>query len=119
MKVLRTQLAYLLLLCPLLLGACKKDDVTPQTGNLGLSFKYGSDLSGTRYSLYTEQVWANGRPSATPLRDGTIPTIASGATSSTRIEIDDLNAGNYVFTVGSSNAWSVQVTAGKTTEVYK
>ncbi len=119
MKSLRTRSAYLLLLGPLLLVACKKNDIAPQTGNLGVSFKYGSDLSGTRYSLYTEQVWTSSNRFATPLRDGPIPTIASGTTGSTRIEIDELNPGNYVFVVGSSNSWSVQVTAGKTTEVVK
>lgn len=104
----------------LTVASCKKEEVAPQTGNLVVRFQYGADLSGTRYSLFTEQVWTSAGRFATPLRDGTIPSLASGATTgNATITINDLNAGNYVFVIGSVNSWSVQVTAGKTTEVTK
>ncbi|WP_310397016.1 hypothetical protein [Hymenobacter sp.] len=101
-------------------SACKKEEVVPQTGNLVLRFKYSSNLSGTTYSLFTEPVWTSSGRFATPLRVGVLPALAPNASSGdAAVEIKDLNAGNYVFVVGNNNSWSVQVTAGKTTEVNK
>ena len=98
--------------------ACQKEEVPPQTGNLLLRVNYGGNLSRAPYYLFTEQVWASGR-SATPLREGALPALAATAiTGNAVVELKDLNAGNYIFVLGSSSSssWSVQVTAGKTTE---
>ena len=118
MSFLRRLLVFVLLIGAV--SACQKEEVVPQTGNLVLRFKYGSDLSSAPYFLFTEQVWTSAGRTATPLRSGVLPALAATtATGNAAVEIKDLNAGNYVFVLGSGNSWSVQVTAGKTTEVTK
>ncbi|AYA36850.1 hypothetical protein D3Y59_07135 [Hymenobacter oligotrophus] len=101
-----------------LLGGCKKAEVAPQTGNLMISFNNSSQFSGTTCYLFTEQVWA-APSSASALREAKVPALGStNGINPVKISFNDLNAGNYVFVVGS-NRWTVQVTAGKTNEVYK
>jgi hypothetical protein len=107
------------LLVILLLLSCNKEEIAPQTGDLTLTFPYTTQLSGARYALFTEGIWTTPIRSATPLREGTMPKL-TGSTTEGRatIEIKNLNAGNYVFVVGNNN-WSVQVTSGQNTEVFK
>ncbi|UYZ60768.1 hypothetical protein [Hymenobacter latericus] len=101
----------------LLLG-CKKEEVAPQTGNLVIRFNNSSLISGTTCYLFTEQLWA-APYAASALREAKVPAAGSTANPGTvKIGFNDLNAGNYVFVVGS-NRWAVQVTAGKTNEVSK
>jgi hypothetical protein len=103
------------LLVTLFLASCTKDEVAPQTGDLAITFPYTSQLAGARYLLFTEGTWTNFSRSVDALREGTITNTAGTRTT---IQIKNLNAGNYVFVVGSNN-WSVQVTAGQNTEVFK
>jgi hypothetical protein len=111
MRLLRHLLILLLLLGAV--SACKKEEVAPQTGNLLLRFAYTPSVSGATYLLFTEQVWTSTGRTATALRTGELPRLTTGNAT---VEIKDLNAGNYVFVLGSAS-WSVQVTAGKTNEV--
>jgi hypothetical protein len=98
--------------------SCEKEEVVPQTGNLIISFTYVNNFS-TTYRLYTEGVWTSAGQSAEALREGPLPRLASNATSGqAKVQINNLNAGNYVFVVGSDK-WSVQVVAGETTQVSK
>jgi hypothetical protein len=104
------------LLIIFLLLSCTKEEIAPQTGDLTITFP-SAQLTGARYYLYTEGIWTTAIRSATALHEGTISTVAS-ASGRAKVEFNDLNAGNYVFVVGGNN-WSVQVTAGKNTEVFK
>ncbi|GAB2476293.1 hypothetical protein GCM10011375_21820 [Hymenobacter qilianensis] len=118
MKRLTSTLFNLLII--LTLFSCNKEEIAPQTGNLTVKFRYANDLSGATYLLFTEGVWASTNRFATALRSGTLPTVSSMANGGeATVEFKDLNAGNYVFVLGNANSWSVQVTAGKTTEVNK
>ncbi|MBC6607509.1 hypothetical protein H8B13_11830 [Hymenobacter sp. BT188] len=101
------------------LFSCNKEEIAPQTGDLVIAFPYTAQLNGVPYYLFTEGIWTTPIRSATPLREGTMPSAASASTGGkARIEFKNLNAGNYVFVLGSNN-WSVQVTAGQNTEVFK
>ncbi|UYZ64696.1 hypothetical protein [Hymenobacter weizhouensis] len=117
MRIPSHLLVFVLFSLTLLLGACKKEEAEPQTGNLVISFKFNQSLSQAYYRLYTEQGWASNRP-VSPLREGQLGVAAPNTTTTAKVELNDLNAGNYVFVLGS-NQWSVQVTAGKTNNVSK
>ncbi|MFC6996485.1 hypothetical protein [Rufibacter roseus] len=111
MKIFKTTYSTLLLLLCLFLGACKEEQtVTPTTGDLRMTFAVPANQGSISYSLYTEETYTSTTRPVLPLRSGTLSNSASGKAN---VLMKDLNAGNYVFTVGSVYAWSVQVVAGK------
>jgi hypothetical protein len=99
------KICYLLLALTLLvLPACKKDELNPQTGDLKIVLS--GSFSGIAYALYTE----GSRASLV-----SIPPLREGRFTSSTVLIRDLNQGNYVLSVGGSTK-SVQVTAGRERE---
>ena len=87
--------------------ACVKEaDPAPVVGGLELTLTYPTAYAGLRYYLYTENGYVSTRQVG-PLRQERISTL---------IVINDLNPGNYVFTLMNIEPRSVQVTAGRTTK---
>lgn len=101
-----------LLVLTLLLGACKKEDVSP-TGSLKLTYQTTQNLTNPpNYALFTEALYSQNRP----LKTGTYPFV-----SANRYEIilDDLNPGTYIFQIGDQTGIRVnviQVTGGRQRE---
>jgi hypothetical protein len=102
----------------LLFTACKKEDgITPQTGNLSVTFRANGNASATRYInyfLYTETAYfsVSDKTSALWLRKGN--------SGQNKIEIKGLHPGNYVIVVRMESRRdleaSVQVVARRTNE---
>ncbi|WP_151087817.1 hypothetical protein [Hymenobacter baengnokdamensis] len=103
----------------LFLTGCKKDEPSPTTGNVHITYTYDAIFYG--YSLFTEEGWRTYilTGSGGPLRSGSSsdrpPIVISNTRLKTEIIISTLNPGNYVFVIQSSTAKTVQVVAGQTT----
>ncbi len=88
-----------------ILNACNTDDAVTLTGNLRVVLKNGI-VGNPFYELYTEDSWTALEPVA--------PLLQGHFTSST-VVIQDLNPGNYIFSIGGFHK-QVQVTAGRVRE---
>jgi hypothetical protein len=95
----------------LLTAACKRNDPAP-VGGVKLTVTY--DFPYPTYSVYTEAGWSSNR-TVTPLRQDKLvfDKFVDGTRRQSTIQLDDLNAGNYVIVLSSSTAKEVQVTAGR------
>lgn len=103
MKIFRSLLLLSLVALAAFTPSCsKKQDPAPVVGSLRLALTYPANYANLRYYLYTETGWAN---SLGPLREGQLYND---------LIIQDLNAGNYVFSIQGIGPKSVQVTAGQT-----
>ncbi|MDO1445952.1 hypothetical protein Q0590_06795 [Rhodocytophaga aerolata] len=105
----KTYRSLLLVSSLLILLSCSKEDVGPQTGDLKIYINVLDATWTLYYELYTEGSLAT-RMVVSPLREGEV-TVRS----STPFYIRDLNAGNYILSIGGSTR-SVQVTGGRERE---
>jgi len=101
----------------LLLSSCKKEDgITPQTGNLQITFSNAA-ITTVRYDeyfLYPEAAYLSAVSNASNL------WLKRGVTGINRIDIKGLTPGNYITVVemesGATRSGAVQVTARQTNE---
>jgi hypothetical protein len=105
MTASRLLISALLLTASSFATSCKKEDPAPLTGSLKITITNFSKIQGSSYYLYTETGWAGTQTSS---------SLLQAKVTAAEIVIDDLNTGNYVFTVSGVSPRTVQVTAGET-----